>query len=225
LPGLGSMPPDQDPPARRGPDPAVTEPGHGPPGVDQAEHGPHDPPVSSQRSISRYSGCPRPDPCRLLADRGTFCRDAGRPGLSGTSEAGIHLGKRTSACPLSRARCTTGPIKLPVRKSKATTWSSPAQYRRPPGPNRNPRGLRNPTDGSGAKTRTSCPVAGSFPRTLGTASAAPNGHSLATTMFPLGASFRSSGLSLGSVTRRGVQRARAIEDHDGVIAFSGRPDA
>ena len=97
---------------------------------------------------------------------------------------------------------------------QAATWPEP-QSPRP----------ANPTDGSGAKTRTSCPVAGSFPRTLGTASAAPNGHSLATTMFPLGASFRSSGLSLGSVTRRGVQRARAIEDHDGVIAFSGRPDA
>src|ERR1700691_4017661 len=36
-----------------------------------------------------------------------------------TALSQIHLGKRTSACPLSRARCTTGPRKLPVRKSKA----------------------------------------------------------------------------------------------------------
>ena len=77
-----------------------------------------------------------------------------------------------------------------------------------------------------AKTRTSCPVIGSYSRTLGTASAAPSGHSLATTMFPSGASFRSSGLSSRSVTRRGVSSApRAIEDRDGVIAFSGRPDS
>ena len=44
----------------------------------------------------------------------TFIAD--RPIRSAKRES---LGKMTSACPLSRARCTTGPIKLPVRKSKA----------------------------------------------------------------------------------------------------------
>ena len=72
------------------------------------------------------------------------------------------------------------------------------------------RSAGNPTEPSGAKTRTSCPVTGSYSRTLVTASGAPNGHSLATTMFPLGASFRSRGLSSGSVTRRGVRITTAL---------------
>jgi hypothetical protein len=51
-------------------------------------------------------------------------------------------------------------------------------------------GLRYPTERSGTRTRTSCPMAGWYSQILETASGAPNDHSLATTMFPLGVSFR-----------------------------------
>ena len=66
----------------------------------------------------------------------------------------------------------------------------------------NPRGRLNSSAGSGAKTRTSRPVASSYSRTVVTASGAPNGNSLATTMCPFGAIVRSSGLNSGSATKR-----------------------
>jgi hypothetical protein len=52
---------------------------------------------------------------------------------------------------------TTGPRKPPAEESKATTWLSPTQYRQSLGPNLNPRGRLKSSEGSGTKTRTSCP--------------------------------------------------------------------
>jgi hypothetical protein len=56
-------------------------------------------------------------------------------------------------------------------------------------------------------------VEGSYSRTLAVASREPNGHSLATMMFPLAARVRSSGLSSGSWTRWDVRSAPPLAEH------------
>ena len=63
-----------------------------------------------------------------------------------------------------------------MRLGAAEMMLASASRRYPgPGPSLSPRGLRNPTERSDARTRTGCLVAGSYSRTLVTASAAPNG--------------------------------------------------
>ena len=125
--------------------------------------------------------------------------------------------KKIAAWPLRPGSLTTAPKHLPVVKSNATTSSWATQYSFLSGPNRRPRGLLNPVPRSGARTRTRLPSARSYSRVVVTASGAPNGCSLLTTTFPLGAIVRSSGLRSGSSTfqeelivRSGHDRIRAV---------------
>src|SRR5579863_9816194 len=80
-----------------------------------------------------------------------------------------------------------------LSKSKPTTSLRVTQQSSPPGPKRRPRGLQNSAFPFGEKTRTTCPSIASYSRTLVTASTAPNGRSLETTILPLGAIARSRG--------------------------------
>jgi len=79
-----------------------------------------------------------------------------------------------SACPLTGASCTTTD-EASLLESKATTWSDPTQYGRPPSPTSIPAALGIPTAFSGTRHRHELPDTGSYSRTLGTASAAPQG--------------------------------------------------
>jgi hypothetical protein len=120
------------------------------------------------------------------------------------------------------------PEKPACRKIEGHDMALPTQYRESSGPNLNPRGRLNSSDGSGRNTRTSSPVAASYSRTPVTASGAPKGNSLATTMCPFGATVRSSGLSSGSVTKRRGRTARSRSNTTIVLSPSPEeptPDA
>jgi hypothetical protein len=129
----------------------------------------------------------------------------------------------TKACPFNRGSRTIAPRHSPLVKSKPTTSSRATQYRTRLFAKRKPRGLRNSTVSLGEKTRTRCPSLVSYSRTLVTASMAPNGRSLETTILPLGAIARSSGLNSGSVM--GLHRCDWGKGHYGVIALPVRADS
>lgn len=84
----------------------------------------------------------------------------------------------------------------------------------------------NFTAGSGASTRTSRPVDGSYSRIVAVALGEPNGHSLETTRLPPGAIARSRGLSSGSLTSRGLRSLLvAVKRSDGVVTLPGGTDS
>jgi len=150
----------------------------------------------------------------------------GRPGLSGTSEAGNSPGQEDQRLSVERARCTTGLIKASGAEIEgydvvlpdavqAATWPEPQSPRAC--------GIRQRV--LVRRTRTSCPVIGSYSRTLGARVSGAERPFAGHHDVPVGSELQVQRASAyGPSPGRGrEQRTRAIEDHDGVIAFSGRP--
>src|SRR6202050_713755 len=130
--------------------------------------------------------------------------------------------KNSSACPKRSELLTIAPEKSPVSKSNDTTSSRATQQRSPSGPNRRPLGWRKGIEPSGLKILTSRPLVLSYSRTLEMASGAPKGHSQDTTMLPLGAMARSSGLSCESSIERGARRSPSASNT--LMVFSPMPE-
>src|SRR5579862_9258020 len=72
------------------------------------------------------------------------------------------------------------------------------------------------------KTLTRVPLDGSYSRVVTVALGSPNGHSLLTSKFPLGAIARSNGLNSGSSTSRGSSRVPFWENT--AIVLSPSPE-